>query len=516
MKFPIALTWFLPSKCRRICGGQAIIDAGLFLAVSIVVLMSLASFSKFAGALLVFPYQVMEAEGLVLWMGLTLLGGASPYQDPGSSPWVVAVYGPLFPLLSGAAASAVGITAGAGRGVSLGAAIGCCWLIAWLIRAEALRESHVPGGRAVWLVAAIAAGSYLVSPYVYEWSPLARVDMLMVMFSLLAIAASQQAEHDKPRRWMTLAGLFCVLALWTKQTALAAPAAIALWLALRYGFRRALAFASVVAAVAALGYLVLDLWSNGGFVQSAIAANALPWSPRVLADLWRRTILLHGWFLAGAALYVWSTINKRRPGLLIIYLGASGVLTVSAGHTGAAMNYFLELLAAATVCGGLAWARMVSDARWRLAPAVATGGLLLQLLWFPVADLSPLAPLFERSREWGYFPTTQDARLVGEIEQLARSRGGPLLSEDPLLNLRTRQQVFAIPASALRALSDDGQWGPGQRELVEGIGSRRFSTIVLTRQDYPAAVLSAIDQHYQLTTEAPNVVAGYRVYVPRS
>lgn len=508
MKCFVALTWLEPSRYRRI---SLVI---LFSALAVVVVAQVASYCRLAGSLVTFPYQVMEAEGLVLWMGITLLSGWSPYQDPDLAPWVVAVYAPLFPLLSGLVALVSGASAGAGRSVSVAATAGCLCLIAWLIRAEDARWSPDLGGRAISLVPAAVAGSYLVSPFVFEWSALGRVDMLMVMLSLLAVAAAQQAER-RAGKWIALAGLFCVLALWTKQTALAAPGAITLWLALRFGFRRAVGFACVVAAFSGLGYVLLDAWSGGGFVKAAVAANALSWSPRVLADYWRRTVLLYGWFLAGAALYVWWAAKKRRPGLLVLYIGVSGVLTASAGHTGAAMNYFLEFLAAAAICAGLAWQGLLGEQRRQVAPLVATAGLLLQVSWFPLADLSPLAQLFGRTWEWGYAPTAEDARRVADIERLAADRGGPLLAEDPVLNLRLQLQAFAVPASSLRALSEHGRWETGQRMLIEAIEARQFSTIVLTRQDYPYAVFAAIEQHYRVVEEAPSVISGYRVYVPK-
>jgi hypothetical protein len=51
--------------------------------------------------------------------------------------------------------------------------------------------------------------------------------------------------------------------------------------------------------------------------------------------------------------------------------------------------------------------------------------------------------------------------------------------------------------------------------LIEAIEARQFSTIVLTRQDYPYAVFAAIEQHYRVVEEAPSVISGYRVYVPK-
>lgn len=519
-----------------------------FVAVALVATALLAglllAYAHLAGGLLVFPYQVMDAEGVHFIIGQELLAGVSPYRDPAVAPWVQAVYTPLFGLLGGLVSLATGPTLAAPRAVSLGATLTSLLAMGWLIGREGqalgLSRWDRPSRWRALAVVGLTLGAYLVSPFVREWSPLARSDMLALALALLAICAAQRATSgDHMDRWLVLAGTAGVAALGAKQTAVAAPLAIAAWLFLHGRQRKAAAFTSGVLLSTGALALALDRWSGGGFIQAAILGNSYPWWPRVFANLLRRLVLLYPWFLAGAALYAVSVIRRwRRPPLLGLYLVTSAAVTLSAGHTGAAMNYFLDLLAVATVCTAVVWQSWVDsysrgpgpDQPARPDSARSSGlvrraggyqgtlmaiALCLQLAWFALADRSILAPLFERTREWGYAPTVQDRRVVGEIERLIAERGGPLLAEDPMLNVRAGLAPQAVPASALAALAAYGAWDTGPTGLEAAIARKQFRTVVLTKRGYPPSVLEAIEANYRLVRAEPRVVTGYRVYVPR-
>lgn len=492
----------------------------LLLASAALLVVLLTRYAQRALALVAFPYQVADAESLILTMGMDLASGRPPYHDPNAYPWVAAIYGPLFPLFTALATTVTGVSVGAQRLVSLVATAVSALAMYWLIR----RASHewvqtsAPGPEAnAWyrFAAAVCVASFVVSPFVFEWSSAGRVDMLAIMFALLAVCAATRSASAGVGTSLGVAALCCVLAIWTKQTTIAAPLAISLWLALQRRLTAAVLFCAAVGLTAAAGFAVLDLWSGGGFLKGAILANALPMLPRALADFWRRAVLLYWWYLLGALAYLWYVAKSRRPALPAAYYVTALPLTVTAAHLGASFNYLIEFLAAAAICAGVAWSWLLRDGARRGVAAPATAALLLQLAWFPLADVSPLRHLFARSVEFHYVPNVHDAARIGRLEEIAAARGGEAWTEDSSLSLRIGSRAVATPASHLKSLIRTGKWDSGEELLVEAIDRRRFSTIILTEHNYSDRIMAAVDNNYQLEHSLSDVLRGYYLYVPK-
>lgn len=479
--------------------------------VTVLLVTQLVRYADLVRALILFPYQVMEAEGLLLAMGLSLLSGTSPYHDPSEPPWVVAPYAPLFAILTGMLASVTGATAVAGRIISLLATLGCALLLLVLTRREVIRLQGAQ--RSDLAPIALVVTAFITSPFVFEWSPLSRVDMLTLLLSLSSLACAGCWEPLRSRRALILAAGFCIAALWTKQTAIAAPASVIVWLWLCGHRWQAAQFGIAVVGISVLGYLALDTWSHGGFVDAAFLSNALPWWPRVLLNYLRRILLLYPWFLVMAGLFVLVQLRGRSVGLMALYLLVTVSSISASGHTGAAMNYFIEPLAACTIAAGTMLSRLRRHPRGIVG--TATLALLgLQVSWFMVADVSPMAGFFGRSAEWGYRPSEQDRVEVERIERLARDRGGSLLSEDPLMNVRLGLPIVAVPSSALTALARYSDWHAGDLGISEALEQRSFNTVILTRGDYPSAVLAALGRYYEEIDGIHGHGIRYRVYVP--
>jgi hypothetical protein len=293
----------------------------------------------------------------------------------------------------------------------------------------------------------------------------------------------------------------------------AAPAAISVWLWFRHERKAAIRFSLAVGLTTAAGYLGLDYWSEGGFFAAAIYANVLPWWPRVLADYLRRILALYPWILAAGLVYALDRVRSRKPDLLLFYMLAAWAMAISAGHTGAALNYFIIPLAATTVCAGAVVSRVLTTASSAVAALVLVG-LALQVAWFARVDSSAVAGWFKRSPEWGYAPSSEDALRARALEVTVQEIGGPILSEDPVISLRMGQDVFAAPSSSLSALDRFGDWNTGKQSLVRDISAQCFHAIVLTRADYPAEMLDAMRRSYRQAAPVANEVTGHRVFLP--
>src|SRR4029450_10407410 len=177
-------------------------------------------------------------EGYVLHDALRLVRGQPIWTDITQFPMVRSPYPPVYLLVTGllAAPSPSFLPL---RLVSLLATLAIGGMLFWHAR-------RVSFG---WPPAVLAAGIWFGSTFVYQWGPLARVDMLGLALSLAAVLVAERAPirglalrlPRGARRGnllsrvplggaLAICAVLCSLALLTKQTYLAAPLAITLCL----------------------------------------------------------------------------------------------------------------------------------------------------------------------------------------------------------------------------------------------------------------------------------------------
>jgi hypothetical protein len=84
------------------------------------------------------------------------------------------------------------------------------------------------------------------------------------------------AQRWENWRGATLAGLLCLLSLFTKQTQWAAPLAILVWLLSKRDWRHSLWFALWLGGVGGLVFLVLNALTRGEILRHLVLYNTLP------------------------------------------------------------------------------------------------------------------------------------------------------------------------------------------------------------------------------------------------
>lgn len=231
----------------------------------------------------------------------------------------------------------------------------------------------------------LAGALFAMSPFA-GWGFLARVDMLGVALSLAALWV---VLRRRPRTgWPVLAGLLCAAAVGTKQTFLAAPAAIALDLALeRRGGDLARFLGTALAAGAALAAWLFAVYGIGPVWRDLVVYNENPFSVgRMLTQV--GTYLGAHALVTGLAAAALMTLPWRRAGpfrLVALYGLLAALVSLSVGKIGSAHNYFLEDEAAAPILAvALLGGPLPSAAALRRgARAAILGVLCLQLFSFP-------------------------------------------------------------------------------------------------------------------------------------
>jgi hypothetical protein len=455
------------------------------------------SFLVHAYGIVRFPYELAAGEELLLRDAVQIFRGQSVYTDPNDIPFVISNYPPLFPVLSSLLVPLVGVSLSATRIVATLSTLLCASLIGVLV---------YQGGRARF-PGVVCGAAFLGSIFVYQWGPWGRVDPTAILFSLLTILAVQRWEKW---RGFVLAMFCCLLALYTKQTQWAASLAIFLWLLWSGQGRRAWGFALLLGGVGGLAFLVLNALTSGEFFRHLVVYNVLPYSARAVLGYWRAFALTHAPLVGLGLVYAGLTLAGRRLSLPVVYFAVSTLLTVAVGRAGASSNYFLELIAACLILCGLLWGEL--GKRERYASAIVPAMIAIQLLWFRVFPLSPLAAYYDPLFSFGYTPQAEDVRACERIDRYVADAQGEILTEGGGFALRNGKDLYGSPWM-LSALEGTGLVDGALLELEEALAQRRISLVILTWQSYPPRFLDAVWANYQ-RVDTVYCVFKYEIFVP--
>ena len=255
---------------------------------------------------------------------------------------------------------------------------------------------------AVPLAAGVAAaGLWLACPPVLIWSTRFRADMLMMACQAAGLAclvlgapASTPTPHPSPTKggeldvlspspfrkggrgvragnpqsairnpqsalvWLAIPCF--VLALYTKQTALAGPLGGALWLLAR-DWRQGLRWIGALGALGGGLFLALDLATGHGFYGKMVVYHSLPWSTPTFTRLLTAWAEGHWPLIAVALGYLAWAAWTRRNSPIVWYIAAAFATLPTAGVVGADHNHLLAVdlalvLATGSVLAGGPWA----------------------------------------------------------------------------------------------------------------------------------------------------------------
>lgn len=458
-----------------------------------------------------FPYQLDYGEGIVLWFARQLAHGQAIYFPLGE-PYATSNYPPVYLWLTALGDSVFGASYVWGRFLNFAATVVVTALIVRLVRGETR----------TWRGALLAGLAFFGSTFVYHWSPLLRVDMPGVAFTLAGVVCVWRWEKLArsnsvnggllslvSSRYYLLAIAFFLLALYTKHSLLFAPAAAAAAIFLR-DRRAGTVFVLLLGGIGGALFLAMELVTRGGWSFGLIAANATVWTVRVFLPLASGFVVTYAPLLVlGAWSWgqrVWDARRERRAekiGVLEIYAGAALLSAALAGREGAWENYFFEAIAMTCVFAGIALAQWFSFPRARWA---AYALLLAQLvLFWDHHDPRIAQQLFDQTRA-----------ANDRVAPMVRAAQGEVLSEDMGLLVTNDKPVvyYTFPYSTLARA---GKWD--QHWEIENLRAGNFPLVILkqgTRADvdhfgnFTRAFVSALDSAYEVVSQD----AHYQVYAP--
>jgi len=460
-----------------------------------------------------FPLDLDYGEGIVLQQALLILTNRA-YGDINSYPYIVFHYPPVYHLVVRGLHALGFELVFAGRAVSVMATVATAGIVGLLVHSglsSKLTQQTRAFGAAV---GGLAVFAFLP---VALWMPFARVDMLAIGFSMAGLLCAAQAPDSRSR--LHFAVLFFVLAVYTKQTSVAAPLAAVLMLLIT---SRADAFRMIAAGLAlglaALGFAML--LTEGRFFSHLISYNINRYSlsnfGQLFAYLMFDSVFLslvvaalgHGWHQlrltlvgAGTASYA-QLLRQELPAriflILVIHFFLAGAMLLLVGKSGAGPNYFIPWLCTGAALLGLLFGRIAAavsgctdPAGWLTpltAPAFAACGLA-QLLIVP----DPIHPRLAEGAE--------SRRVAEELIRQVRATDRPVISDDMVLLLQAGKNVPWEPA-IFAELASMGRWD--ENLIVDRIRSGSFAFAVtvgrrgqfLFDSRYTSRVADAIDQTF--------------------
>ncbi len=314
---------------------------GIRIAVSVALGVAFLALALHVGVALFSSHSITQVESIIGIQAGMLARGEGLYWDLNSYPYTVSPYGPIL-YCAWALLQKAGLPALlSGRLISIVALATTLWL-AW----------RLLGHWGVGMLARRTGLALLASAGVIgTWGVVAQSDALALMFS--AAALERYARYADSRRLGALvaSGAFILLAILTKQSFLAAGAAVTASLLLREP-RRGFLFAGVMTALGLSTALSVNSLTGGGYLENALLANLNPFA-------WSKLALHVEWFLpvsGSVALVALSGFAKPGGFLapLHLYTVFSAVMwLLTAPKIGSDLNYQLEPTLA--LCLAAAW-----------------------------------------------------------------------------------------------------------------------------------------------------------------
>ena len=406
-----------------------------------------------------YPGELQYGEGFLLNSAIILANGQNIYPPLSDHSGMPSFYPPVYTLLYAVFIKIFGISLAAGRIIAAASTVISACLIYAIVESITKRR----------IISAAAGVAFLVSPYVYAWSAFARVDNTALMFSLLGIFLAMKYEGNNK---LYASVPFFVLSVYTKQTYIAAPIATFIYLLINGRSKKALRFISFFAFTAAAVFLTINQATAGLFYTYVINGGSTHgFSVEQMLTFYLylfRDCVYFILFLTATALAA-EEYTKKRFRLTTLYFIFASLLTVTVGSAGAALNYFIEAIAAGSILFGLAADRITKNTQSKPdIKSIICLMLILGLFFSILLDY-----------EWYSRDRDRDAAAKDyeALSSIIKNANGPILSEDASLLVLNNRSGDIFEFFALSRLSEAGLWN--QSELINEIRSQRFEEVIL-------------------------------------
>jgi hypothetical protein len=434
-----------------------------------------------------------DADPEVLNQAWRLAKGESIYRAIDTPPFTFAAYPPIYFALSALLMKFTGLSFLPAKLLSFLSALSIGWA---LVRLDHEWNKTQNGG--IWT----AFFLFLIPAFLYN-STRANVQVMAVAFSIWSLVFFLR------NRWMEtviVSPLFAVLAFFTKQTQVALPLAMIIYLALR-NRRWLIPYAATLSVAGLIPFLWLQWITSGNFFVDTVRLAGISYNafqiPLILISHAGPVFL----FIGVALLTSWKRFRDSAWEPIDFYLGCVLAITLfSLGRIGAHGQYLLELLVVT----------LLYLLRTTGLPVIPGKEALVSI---QIIFLFCYTPLFVFLQE-GLFdiPANNAAK---QIYPLLKGQQGPILSQQGSFALFGRGEIY-IQLFHFTALSRAGMWD--QNLLLKEIDAKTFSYVITQfpisqsassgdeQERFTPETLEALRNNYRLD----RAVNPYYLYVPRS
>lgn len=377
--------------------------------------------------------EIAAAESIIALHSMMLAQSGGLYYSNQAYPYTVTPYMPVFYLLEAALFRAGIPILLAGRLLSIAGLLGILYLT-WKIVLLYTKDRWCAG------IAVVLSACTTVIP---GWGTIGRVDMLAVCFSIAAFYfyAKHSVEEAAPKALLWSA-LFAFASLMTKQTLIAAPAAICILLWFR-NRGQAVRYAAAVGGAAILTVLTMDRLLHGQFLFNTVFANVNPFAAEKLQQHAEFYFITLGQLLV----VIFAGVSKAIRGHFrdpLVYLAISfAVLAATAGKIGSDTNYHIESAALIAICTAISLHLLAFHAHVFRGSKAWITLLQLPLLIHVVNNVRIMIPFFQSRvvqefemddyarRLKPYYASADRPVIAMDFNSLIRSRGK--LDVEPLI-----------------------------------------------------------------------------------
>lgn len=297
-----------------------------------------------------FGYPLDYGEGPLLNQARNVVQGKPLYPaDITTPPFLIANYPPVFVLINAFFIWVFGPSLFIGRLIAFLSTLGTAILIGLSINHFYPQKDYLPSLTGV--------GVFLAIPYVLQWAPLYRIDMLALLFSMAGLyLIIKNPEKDKA---IILASLLFILSVFTRQSyGLAAPLTAAIWIFTKNRKQAVkLMFYYTLGGLVLFGFL--QWLTNGGFFFHTITANVNPFSWETVHHYAREIVQNMSWLIFLMIIFVLTGWRFTHVYFFLTPYLITGFLTaITIGKVGSNVNYLVEISAGLALLAGISIARL--------------------------------------------------------------------------------------------------------------------------------------------------------------
>ncbi len=395
-----------------------------------------------------YPYQISYPEGFLLNQAKRISDAKPIYHTINEYPYIIANYPPLYPYLCAIFVKLFGVSFAPGRIITFVSVLLISLLIYRILRNFIEREN-----------ALIAGLLFIASSYIYKNSPFMRVDLTGLLLCLAGIYSFIKNKN------LIIPVIFFVGALYTKQTFVAAPLAVAIFLFINER-KKAFIFIAELLILYALLFLLVNNLTDGEFYRHNFLynMNIFQFKQAIKHYVW--ALQNHAIIFLFSVIYVLYSIAEKKYPLLLIYFLLACIIAFSVGKIGANMNYFFEMIALSCILTGLCLERLRGEIERKIFNFLINGALIVQLLLF-----LHMPYLTEPT------PTKPERKEYRKLSEIIAKTEGNIISEDAGLLVLNNRSVLFQPFEFTQ-LANQRLWS--QTVFIHNIRHKLFSLIILS------------------------------------